>query len=315
MDGYEDKKHEDDQQIAVANESTQNTETETNFEDKSPEAEEMRELQSSIENTEEEEEGQEQAAIVGNTGGAEALTKMADMLDALLVDEQTAELGLTDEEVAHFKEITAGARNYAAQNKAMLVDDLTKVSAEVAHHLGSGVATYSVTDDFIYLLSGPDNHDALNTIVHEVSHALSKDSPDTLKLLALNPEHSQLEDKEGEPGKKEYTTPEEQLLGLDFNLSLARVELKGEIDGEIAENISKNEEDHKNNYRIPIEAWRSGKYRGGSPQAALDEWDKIINEISDETSLLQLKQPDYSDDAELYLRGEIDFPDAKSYRI
>ena len=124
-----------------------------------------------------------------------------------------------------------------------------------------------------------------------------------------------MEDKEGEPGKKEYTTPEEQLLGLDFNLSLARVELKGEIDGEIAENISKNEEDHKNNYRIPIEAWRSGKYRGGSAQAALDEWDKIINEVSKETSLLQLKQPDYNEAAEQYLIGDRDFPVAKKYRL
>jgi hypothetical protein len=314
MDEYDNKKKESEQQAVNNDTSQKNTEeTDTEVQDNSAEAVEMREFESNIENTEEE--GQEQAAISGNAGGAEALTKMADMLDALLTDEQTAELGLTDEEKLHFQEITAGARNYAAKNKAMLVDDLTKVSAEVAHHLGSGVATYSVTDDFIYLLSGPDNHDALNTIVHEVSHALSKDSPDTTMLLTLNPEHSQLEDKEGEPGKKEYTTPEEQLLGLDFNLSLARVELKGEIDGEIAENISKNEEDHKNNYRIPIEAWRSGKYRGGSAQAALDEWDKIINEVSKETSLLQLKQPDYNEAAEQYLIGDRDFPVAKKYRL
>ena len=320
MEEFEDKTNEEEQQQAVANDSSSSTPTETQTDviDQSAEAEEVCALQDSIDGTEEE--TVEQKGLVGNAEGAQALVDTADKLEALLSDEQIESLGITDEEKLHFKEIIAGARAYATEGKVMLVTDMNSVAPDIAHHLGAAVACYSVTDDFIYLLRGPQSNDDLNTIVHEVSHALDKDSPDTLRLLNLNVEHGQLPDNEEEPGKKEYNTAEDQLLGLDFQLSLTRVELKSEIDGKIAEQISRNDETdghESERYVTAIAMWRSGKIKDGSAKAAYDTWNDILDDIAleEKNTGLVLRQPDYNNEAELYLIGEGAFPEAKTFRI
>jgi hypothetical protein len=139
-------------------------------------------------------------------------------------------------------------------------------------------------------------------------------------LLNLNIEHSQLTDNEEEPGKKEYNTAEDQLLGLDFQLSLTRVELKSEIDGNIAEQISRNDEtggQESERYVTTIAMWRSGKIKDGSAKAAYDTWNDILDDIAleEKNTGLVLRQPDYNNETELYLIGEGAFPEAKTFRI
>ena len=125
--------------------------------------------------------------VQGNSPGADAVRQAADYLDELLSDENTGSLKLTSDDIALFEELGQAGRQYADANKVHQVGDIAALPADVQSHFEAGsLAMYYPEHDLIYLLAGPLDPRALNDIVHELSHAINKESPDSVRLRSLH---------------------------------------------------------------------------------------------------------------------------------
>ncbi len=245
--------------------------------------------------------------VQGNSPGADAVRQAADYLDELLSDESTGLLELTSGEIALFEELAQAGRQYADANKVHQVGDIAALPADVQSHFeADSLAMYYPEHDLIYLLAGPLDPRALNDIVHELSHAINKESPDSVRLRSL---HDQLTVGGGDT----YENTAEMLLGLDYYLTETRVEIQGEISGNMAEEVAENasEQGGRSGGRATkIDRWRSGKTKGRSSSSAHAEWKKISRRLSAK-NLLQ--QPHYKDAGEAYIEGNGPFPSGDDF--
>ena len=306
MGEFEDKTNEEDQQRAVATDSSSSTtnEIENDFIDQSPEAVEVRALQNNIDGTEEE------VLPVDYATAAKALTDTATMLDKAMSAPETEALGLTDDEKTRFTEISATARSYASQNKAMMAGPDSNATAEIVAHLSDKAACYDMTNDIIYIIKGPESPNDFNTIVHELSHALSKDAPDEQRLLMIQ---ESLNNGSVAPG-----STNELIQNIDLNLTLTRVELKAEFDGYAAMYAYNNDEEdgqgiRANSYAQYVEGWRTGETKDGSSQVAYAKWKKIIAALQEQLDADAFDSIAYKQAGENYISGNAAFPAIESF--
>ena len=301
MEELESKKNQEDQQQAIANDTTtaNNSETEADRIDKSPEAAEVQALQDNIEGAEEE------VVPVDNAAASKALTDAADMLDKAMAAPENEALGLTDDEKTRFAAISAAARSYGSQNKAVMAGPNSNAPAKIIEHLSDKAACYDMTNDIIYIKKGPENPNDFNSIVHEVSHALSKEAPDEQRLLLI------LESVNA--GNVASGSKDELIQNIDYNLTLTRVELKAEFDGYVAMYAYNNDEEdgqgpRANSYSDYVERWRIGEYKDASSNTAYGKWNKFIMALQDQLGAGIFDSIAYRQVAEQYISGDAVFP-------
>lgn len=305
MGEFDDKTNEADQQRAVANDSSNSTinETETDFIDMSPEAVEVRALQENID-------GIEEVLPDDHATAAKALTDTATILDKAMAAPETEVLGLTDDEKKRFAEISDTALSYASQNKAMMAGPDSNAPAEIIAHLSDKAACYDMTNDIIYVVKGPESPNDFNTIVHELSHALSKDAPDEQRLLMIQDAINN--------GNVESGSINELIQNIDLNLSLTRVELKAEFDGYAAMYAYNNDEEdgqgiRANSYAQYVEGWRTGETKDKSSQIAYGKWKKIIAALQEHLAEDAFDSIAYKQAGEDYISGQAAFPAIEAF--
>lgn len=304
MEEFEDKKNEEEQQQAVANDSSSTT-TETDVIDQSAEAEEVRALQDSIDGTEEEVE-----VPVDYATASKALTDAATMLDQAMSAPETEALGLTDDEKTRFAAISAAAQSYASQNKAMMAGPNSNAPAKILEHLQDKAACYDMTNDIIYIKKGPESPTDFNSIIHELSHALSKDAPDEQRLMMIQDSIN--------AGNVVSGSTDELIQNIDYNLTLTRVELKAEFDGFAAMYAYNNDEEDGQGVRADsyvkyVEDWRTGKTKDESSRTAYGKWKKIIAALQGQLDSDVFDSVSYKQAGENYINGDLAFPTTESY--
>lgn len=239
---------------------------------------------------------------LGNAAGAAALNQTADKLQALMADQQTEALNLDDVTKERYATLITLLRKYAQENKAFLSTNKEDFPEDILQD-DAVAGQYEVWSDTLYLRKGPEDTDAFNTIVHEISHAGNKESADLERYKAFALKW----------GKEKNDSAEYLRDNSDMLLSKVVFELEGEIDGEILENIQRNKDEpgHTDTFKLKIDMWNSRKYKEGSSARAFEAWNENIDkmvELSEKDETFIFDAFSYKKAAENYIIKGGEFP-------
>ncbi|MDP6945620.1 MAG: hypothetical protein QF464_15835, partial [Myxococcota bacterium] len=156
----------------------------------------------------------------------------------------------------------------------------------------------------IYLTEAPTTDDALNTVIHELSHASRSDSADYQRLMALQ----ELMNEDN----PELTPRAELHQRLDYYLLLAREERDGEVDGHLGELVGQVDEqggEANAGQRAAADAWETREPGEDSSTGAKRQWDFHRYEAAEQGYVTD----DYKALGEAYLLRQGPFPEASAH--
>jgi len=285
------------------------------FKDLRPEAAEQKSLHNLANNSEkskEQKDVQELAngkdSLKGNAAGAEALRQTAQKLQEIIDSTESLNLDLTSEDFAHFQGLVITMKGYAANNNCLLQTDWSNLPADIQEHSDS-LAVFTRAHNLIIIKEGPNSTSAFNTIIHEVSHAHSKDSNDW----------NRIDEYQEKYGNNDFENDQQRLEYLDTLLSHVKIELDAEIDGNIAQIMRSNQENPDrvigNNRKIGM--WKSRDHMGASSSEALTKWDSGMRSLTEkrEGHGFILDGKAYKEAATDYLKTQGPFPLSSKFRL